>query len=171
MAKCATHLGDPHDDPQTSPQHADPHGLLVWFSLKKPQVHVDRRVGGWSAGRHVHHPCGWQISPWPARKSHFCVCNYFGVTGMLTVLVFWWPSSVVWVEIRSPTNACEIELRRWLSPAILRKLKTLMRLAFRKKLARQKKNRKKKMTSWGYFLLVLKGYFWRVFQNNLRKCN
>ena len=27
MAKFATHMGDPHADPQTSPQHADPHGL------------------------------------------------------------------------------------------------------------------------------------------------
>ena len=27
--------------------------FLVWFSLKKHQVHVDRRVVGWSAGRHV----------------------------------------------------------------------------------------------------------------------
>ena len=27
MANCATHMGDPHGDPQTSPQHADPHGL------------------------------------------------------------------------------------------------------------------------------------------------
>ena len=23
---------------------------------------------GWSAGRHVDHPCGGQISPWPAGK-------------------------------------------------------------------------------------------------------
>ena len=29
---------------------------------------MDRRVVGWSAGRHVDHPCGGQISPWPARK-------------------------------------------------------------------------------------------------------
>ena len=29
---------------------------------------MDRRVVGWSAGRHVDHACGWQISPWPARK-------------------------------------------------------------------------------------------------------
>ena len=54
--------------PQTSPQHADPYGFLVWFSLERHQVHVDRRVVGWSAGRHVDHPCGGQISPWPARK-------------------------------------------------------------------------------------------------------
>ena len=27
-------------DPQTSPQHADPHGFLAWFSLKRPQVGV-----------------------------------------------------------------------------------------------------------------------------------
>ena len=54
---------------QTSPQHADPHGFLVWFSFKSPQVHVDRRVVGWSAGRHVDHPCGWQISPWPATRN------------------------------------------------------------------------------------------------------
>ena len=52
--KFATHMGDPHGDPQTSPQHADPHGFLVWFSLKRHQVHVDRRV----AGSHVDHPRG-----------------------------------------------------------------------------------------------------------------
>ena len=68
MAKFASHMGDPHVDPQTSPQHADPYGLFVSFSLKKHQIHVDRRVVGWSAGRHVDHPCGKQISPWPARK-------------------------------------------------------------------------------------------------------
>ena len=68
MAKFATHMGDPHGDLQTSPQYADPHGFLVLFSLKRPQVHVDRRAVGWSAGRHVDHPCGGQISPWPARK-------------------------------------------------------------------------------------------------------
>ena len=66
MAKFAPHMGDPHGDPQTSPQHADPHGFLVWFSLKRGQLHVD--VVGWSAGRHVDHPCAGQISPWPARK-------------------------------------------------------------------------------------------------------
>ena len=27
MAKSASHMRDPHGDPQTSPQHADPHGL------------------------------------------------------------------------------------------------------------------------------------------------
>ena len=37
-------------------------------SLKNHQVHVDRRVVGWSVGRHVDHPCGGQISSWPARK-------------------------------------------------------------------------------------------------------
>ena len=31
MAKFATHIGDPHCDPQTSPQHADPHGLGAFF--------------------------------------------------------------------------------------------------------------------------------------------
>ena len=31
MAKSAPHIGDPHVDPQTSPQHADPHGFLVRF--------------------------------------------------------------------------------------------------------------------------------------------
>ena len=48
---------------------------------------------GWSAGRHVDHPCGRQILPWPARKvtdsnyTHICytkelfpncLCNHFG---------------------------------------------------------------------------------------------
>ena len=53
-------MGDLHGDPQSSPQHADPHGFLVWFSLKRHQVqvHVDRRVVGWSVGRHMDHPCG-----------------------------------------------------------------------------------------------------------------
>ena len=37
MAKFATHIGDPHGDPQASPQHADPHGFLVWFYLKGPK--------------------------------------------------------------------------------------------------------------------------------------
>ena len=44
MAKFATHMGDPRGNRQTSPQQADPHGFLVWFSLTRPQVHVDRRV-------------------------------------------------------------------------------------------------------------------------------
>ena len=63
---CHPH-GYPHGDPQTSPQHSDPHEFLVWFSFKKPQVHVDRRVVGWSAGRHVDHPCveGWQKGGFP----------------------------------------------------------------------------------------------------------
>ena len=51
-------MGDPDGDPQTNPQHADPHGSLVWFSFTRHQVHVDRRVVGWSAGRHVDRPCG-----------------------------------------------------------------------------------------------------------------
>ena len=68
MAKFATHMGDPHCDPQTNPRHANPHGFLVGLFVERPQVHVDRRVVGWSAGRHVDHLCRWQISPWPARK-------------------------------------------------------------------------------------------------------
>ena len=56
-------MGDPHGDPQTSPQHAEPHGLGAF-----QEIHVDLRVVGWSAGRYVDHPCGGQISPWPARK-------------------------------------------------------------------------------------------------------
>ena len=70
MAKFATHMGDPHGDLQTSPQHADPHGFLVQFSLKRPQVHVDRRIVGWSAGRHVDHPCG--VANLACSKNHWC---------------------------------------------------------------------------------------------------
>ena len=58
MAKFAPHVGDPHGDPQTSPQHADPHGFLYGSLKERHYVHVDRRVVGWSAGRHVDHPCG-----------------------------------------------------------------------------------------------------------------
>ena len=36
---------------------------------------------GWSAGRHVDHACGGQISPWPARKvtdtERFQRCLFF----------------------------------------------------------------------------------------------
>ena len=68
MAKFATHMGDPHGDPQTSPQHADPHGLGAVLRKTIQDIHVDRHVVGWSVGRHVDHPCGRQISPWAARK-------------------------------------------------------------------------------------------------------
>ena len=68
MAKFATHMGDPHGDLQTSPQHANPHGLGAFLKKTIPEISVDRRVVGWSAGRHVDRACGWQISPWPARK-------------------------------------------------------------------------------------------------------
>ena len=61
--------GDPHGGPQTSPQHADPHGFLIWFlCITIQEIHVDRSVVRWSAGRHVDHPCGGQIVPWPPRK-------------------------------------------------------------------------------------------------------
>ena len=40
---------------QNTPIHMD---FLHGFSFKKHQVHVDRRVVGWSASRHVDHPCG-----------------------------------------------------------------------------------------------------------------
>ena len=56
--KFAARMGHPRGDPQTSPQHVDPHGFLVWFSLTRHQLHVDRCVVGWSEGRHVDHPCG-----------------------------------------------------------------------------------------------------------------
>ena len=68
MAKFATHMGDPHGDLQSSPQHADPHALGAFSKETIQEVHVDRRVVGWSVGRHVYHLCGWQIAPWPAGK-------------------------------------------------------------------------------------------------------
>ena len=58
LAKFAPHMGDPAGDPQTSPQHADPHGLGAFLKKTIQENHVDRRVVGWSAGRHVDHPCG-----------------------------------------------------------------------------------------------------------------
>ena len=70
MAKFAHHMGDPHGDPQTQPTTRRSTWIsCMVYSLKRNQVHVGRRVVGWSAGRHVDHPCGGgQISPWPARK-------------------------------------------------------------------------------------------------------
>ena len=64
------HMGDPHGDPQTSPQHADPHGL--WCLLK--ENHTRNPCGSACCGLVCGSPCGspmWhmgQISPWPARK-------------------------------------------------------------------------------------------------------
>ena len=46
-----------------TPIHMD---LVPFFKRTTQEIHVDRRVVGWSAGRHVDHPCGGQISPWPA---------------------------------------------------------------------------------------------------------
>ena len=61
-------MGDPHGGPQTSQQHADPHGLGALLKKAIQEIHVDQRVVGWSAGRHVDRPCGWRISPWHARS-------------------------------------------------------------------------------------------------------
>ena len=69
MAEFAHHMDDPRGDPQTSPQHAYPHGLGAILKKAMQEIHVDQRVVGWSAGRHVDHPCGGQISPWPAREA------------------------------------------------------------------------------------------------------
>ena len=51
--------------------HSTPIHMELGAFLKKAiqEIHVDRLFVGWSAGRHVDHPCGWQISPCPARKS------------------------------------------------------------------------------------------------------
>ena len=46
-------MGDPHGDPQTNP-----HGFLSFLKKTIQEIHVDRRVVGWSAGRHVDRPCG-----------------------------------------------------------------------------------------------------------------
>ena len=44
MAKFATHMGDPHGDAQTSPQHADPHEFIVlWIGV----LWAGLRVGLW----------------------------------------------------------------------------------------------------------------------------
>ena len=59
-----------------------PHGWSTWRPADQPttrrstwtwclfiEKHTgNRRVVGWSAGRHVDRPCGGQISPWPARR-------------------------------------------------------------------------------------------------------
>ena len=47
---------DLHGGPQTSPQHADPHGLGAFLKKTIQEIHMDRCVVGWSAGRHVDHP-------------------------------------------------------------------------------------------------------------------
>ena len=46
MAKFAAHMGDPYGDPQTSPQHADPHELEALLRKTIQEIHVDQRVLG-----------------------------------------------------------------------------------------------------------------------------
>ena len=72
------------------PAHNMPIHMNFVYGLKRPQVHVDRRVVGWSAGGHVDHPCWWQISPWPARKS---LTNVF-------------PKLFCWVMANHPVARC-----------------------------------------------------------------
>ena len=69
MAKFAPHMGDPHGKPQTSPQHADPHGLGAF--LKKPykkSTWIGVSWAGLRVAMWITHACGGQISPWPARN-------------------------------------------------------------------------------------------------------
>ena len=53
MAKFAPNMSDPHGEPQTSPQHANPHGFLVYdFLLKRHNMRIgvlraDLRVAMW----------------------------------------------------------------------------------------------------------------------------
>ena len=53
MAKFAPHMGDPHGDPQTSPQHADAHGLGAFLKKTIQEIHVGRRVLWGPAGLRV----------------------------------------------------------------------------------------------------------------------
>ena len=50
---------------RTSPKNKGRTGCC-FVKKKHTKLHVDRRVVGWSAGRHVDHPCARQVSPWPA---------------------------------------------------------------------------------------------------------
>ena len=96
MAKFALHMGDPHGGPQTSPQHTVPSGLGALLKKTIQEIHVDRCVVGWSAGRHVDHPCRGQISPWPARKD-----TEDRQSQLDTVWVFWGPAlnvSQIWAD-------------------------------------------------------------------------
>ena len=52
------------------------------FYQKRHQVHVDRGVVGCSAGRHVDHPCGGAISPWP-KVTEFSDFAIFGELAFL----------------------------------------------------------------------------------------
>ena len=56
-----------------------------------PSLHVGRRVAGWSAGRHMDHPCGGQISPWPARNSLNKMWARHSLNAW-SILVLFWPS-------------------------------------------------------------------------------
>ena len=60
-----------HRPAHNTPIHMDlgpcqgkPHKKSMWIGV----------LWGWSAGRHVDRPCGWQFSPWPARKvTDYCL--------------------------------------------------------------------------------------------------
>ena len=65
-------LTPPHGSSTWRPadQRTTRRSTWTWCLLNKTiqEIRVDRRFVGWSAGRHVDHPCGGQVSPWPATK-------------------------------------------------------------------------------------------------------
>ena len=55
MAKFATHMIDPHGDPQTAHNTPIYMDLGPFLSKNTQDIHVDRRVVGWSLGGKFRH--------------------------------------------------------------------------------------------------------------------
>ena len=66
MAKFAPHMGDPHGGPQTSPQHADPHGLGALLKKTIQEIHARQDTDN-GRGLTVH-SCSLQQSPAAKKK-------------------------------------------------------------------------------------------------------
>ena len=64
MVKVATHMSDPHGGPQTSPQHTNLHGFLVWLGLRKASIPCESAC----CGLVCRLPCG---SPGPCHAIRF----------------------------------------------------------------------------------------------------
>ena len=58
MAKFATHMGDPNGKPQTSPQHADPHGFLVFLKENQKSMWISMLWAGLRVAMWITHVGG-----------------------------------------------------------------------------------------------------------------
>ena len=65
---------------------------------------ISQRVVGWSASHHVDHPCGGEISPWPARKVTECLFIFLPCVGGGSLACLWLESKQPATGLRNENN-------------------------------------------------------------------